>query len=732
MGLFGVDGEPESTPALSHAGAPGFAHRRGEWVHVCGLIAVCGLLFAPMIFEGKVLFWADYFLQFYPFHQFARESFWHNSIPLWNPYTSGGMAFLGNLQSAVFYPLNAVFLIVPVHFGFGISALLHVALFGLFTYLLLRQWQVSKFGAFCGAATLMLSGFTVCRIEYPTILGAAVWLPLQLLLVDRIRYGCRRSMLAFPLAVAVQLFAGHLQIAMMSLTVVFAYSLFIAPTCNACDGEAKGQARDGSCVADSAAGKHRGTLPAVAFGILVGTLLSLPQLLPTLDCLRHSTRSDTTFRFASVYSLPPWQLLTFLFPNAFGNPTHSFFWGDANFWELTVYTGLLGWLAVPIAVAHRQRTARFFLGVCVLSLLLAFGKFTPIYGALYRWLPGFQSFKGPGRFLYLYAFSISLLAGFGYHRLGQACDQTLRRFLRWTFRLLTVVTGVLCALIVGRNYLLSVVANFLRWQFPRIEATATSDQFSRLAEGVMAIWLQDLLVAVALLGLLLIFTRRRLDGRVSLSAWKGIVACLICADLLLFAYNVNPWTDASLYTRKAAVGRFLQQQPGDFHILTRPSLLLHAWGKWVPFTRPASTQPSKLVGLSESLAPNLPARYHLRDLEGYDPLKPKRSVERVQAINRQLDVDKETTLLTQADVRFVVGYKENLQVPGLRRIYDRDGVEVYENGNWRPAIPTSAPGEVYFPVSFKVGLFIGLVTWAFWLAAACHSFNRRERQGREG
>ncbi|MCS6861849.1 MAG: hypothetical protein NZT92_16205, partial [Abditibacteriales bacterium] len=95
---------------------------------VLALLALASLLFAPMVGGGRAFYWADYALVFYPWHVFKQQCLREGALPLWNPYVLGGMPFVGNVQSAVFYPPNWLTLLVAPHRGFLFSAWLHVAL----------------------------------------------------------------------------------------------------------------------------------------------------------------------------------------------------------------------------------------------------------------------------------------------------------------------------------------------------------------------------------------------------------------------------------------------------------------------------------------------------------------------------------------------------------------------------------------------------------------------------
>ena len=94
------------------------------------LIALPLILYAPFLFGGKVLAWGVYMLQFYPWRQLAVEQIRAGHWPLWNPYLGAGTPLAANLQTATFYPLNILFLLMPVERAFGWELALHVALAG--------------------------------------------------------------------------------------------------------------------------------------------------------------------------------------------------------------------------------------------------------------------------------------------------------------------------------------------------------------------------------------------------------------------------------------------------------------------------------------------------------------------------------------------------------------------------------------------------------------------------
>src|SRR5262249_40640464 len=88
---------------------------------------------------------------FYPFHTLAARAVRDGSLPLWNPYLLAGTPFLANAQSALFYPPNYLYYILPVPIAWTIGFFLRPMLAGLFTVLLVRRIGGTNTGAIASA-----------------------------------------------------------------------------------------------------------------------------------------------------------------------------------------------------------------------------------------------------------------------------------------------------------------------------------------------------------------------------------------------------------------------------------------------------------------------------------------------------------------------------------------------------------------------------------------------------
>ena len=70
--------------------------------------------------------------QFQTVHQFGE-------FPLWNPHILFGQPAVGNIQHALFYPLNVLYWIFPFFTAVWLGQVFHMALAGCGTWMLARR-----------------------------------------------------------------------------------------------------------------------------------------------------------------------------------------------------------------------------------------------------------------------------------------------------------------------------------------------------------------------------------------------------------------------------------------------------------------------------------------------------------------------------------------------------------------------------------------------------------------
>src|SRR5574341_1432326 len=510
-------------------------------------------------------------------------------LPLWNPMLGNGAPLLANYQTAVFYPPNWLYLIIPTEFAMGWVGLLHLYWAGLGMVVYLRSLGVTRLGQGIGALAYALSGYLVARFAFLSITSVVPWLPWLVWSVDRLMRGLGRKERSIALVggiVALILLGGHAQTAIYSLVLAGLYALW-----------------RGMVVENLLESWRHLAMALVA--VLLGIGLAAIQLVPTFELLQTSQRAGGLHReFALTYSFWPWRFISLLSPNIFGTPANGTYQGYANYWEDEIYVGLL-----PLVLAARsmgrwweeRRTGAvtlaaqvipFFGALLIPTFVLALGKNTPVLPWLYDHIPGFDLFQAPTRITLLIVFGLAVLAG-----VGADGWKNTSRGLAWSRRSIAggaaILLGALCAQFLLNN----TVA------VPLIRAAARA--------GLMVI-----LVAV------LCLTLRRVEWHPQWRQWwEAAALILLAADLVTAHWGLNPTVDASYYQRPSALANQLSRITADTRTFYLPEDEYQA--KFASFFSFKSFQVSDIdhwVTVRDSLLPNLGMLDGIRSANNFDPL----------------------------------------------------------------------------------------------------------------
>ena len=518
------------------------------------------------------LMW-DGIAEFYPWRLFAAQTLHSGYLPLWNPHQFCGTPFVANSQSAVFYPPNLLFFLLPVWKAFGFSVLLHLFLTGgcMYAFLHSPKMGLGRAASLVGAVAWQLCHWQVAWLELPTFLCVSAWLPLALLLVDRtIERPIAARAGALGVCLGVMLLAGHLQIALYCLGLVTAYALF----------------RAGPLVKANRLALLGCTLlvSALAFG------LAAPQILPTLELARVSHRAGGPATWAAFegyvhLALPPASLVTLWLPNFFGSPTRGTYWGiglnggPGAYMENACYDGVLTLLlalAGVLATWRQNAATRFFVIIALVSLLMALG--TPLNALPFFGIPGFAQTGSPGRILVLWSFCVAVLAAHG--------AQTI---LRGEWRVLLKAFVLFFAF--GLSAFGYAMFWFSRYAPPGYLASnlASETDLWRLPVGI-------LLAAGAALWL-------RQRGSLTTHHMGGALVVLVGTDLLAAGYGFNRTTMPENVYPVTPLIAYLQQHRSE--------------GRIIPLNRRWSLTDRPPLAV---LPPNTGMVYGLNDTQGYDSL----------------------------------------------------------------------------------------------------------------
>jgi hypothetical protein len=383
------------------------------------LLGLCLLFFwrdlTPVAADRWSFAAGDFTQQFYAFARYEAARLQNGQLPLWNPYIYAGHPFLADIQSAVFYPLSLLTILLTAVKGFTyraleVEAIGHFFLAALFTYLLARRLTRSRVGGLAAAIAFAFSGYLT---SYPplqlAILETQVWLPLILLLLDVAaerrdasrggNWAALRWTVVAGMVFGVALLAGHPQSGMLVGYGGLAFGLFrFWP---------RPSARRLSA--------WKWPLVLLAFFGLVGLGIAAIQWIPSWELVRLSTRSALPFDEAGS-GFTPYDLLQPILP-ALGGNVPALYFG-----VLPLGLAILALTTVRRDAAEPAASRRLivFLGCAVVvSLLLSFGKHSAAYTIPYLFAPLWKMFRGQERTVVWTVLAMALLSGYGMAWLGR-------------------------------------------------------------------------------------------------------------------------------------------------------------------------------------------------------------------------------------------------------------------------------------------------------------------------
>jgi hypothetical protein len=328
-----------------------------------GLITAVAFLTPPSVFDGQ-----DWLQMHQPYRAYAARALAGGRLPLWNPHVALGRPFLADLETAVFYPPNLLFLLLDSASALALVLAAHVALalFGAMRFA--RSLGASTAPAATGALGFTLGAPVATSISSGQIgySEGACYVPLLFLLAARVQdqpSGRRAGALAAGLAL--QLLCGHPQIAWITWLGLGAFLL----------GRGVSRAPRPALVG----------LAVLAVALALALALAAPALLPFLELAGQGNRSAATLRFASAASMQGWQWASLAVPDA---GRHVFYW------TFDLYVGALALVAGLAGLTRlREPGVRGLACAGLLGVLVAAGPRTPAFALLFHVVPGLGRFR---------------------------------------------------------------------------------------------------------------------------------------------------------------------------------------------------------------------------------------------------------------------------------------------------------------------------------------------------
>jgi len=610
------------------------------WMGV--LVGLNVVFFADVLFTNQTFFARDVSTFHYPLKKLVTEAYARGEWPLWNPYVQLGQPLLANPNSMAVYPGQLLFHILPFSWAFELHFVIHCALAGLGTFRLARKLSLSLQAAFLSAVIYNFSGVALSTVNLFNILPVVAFLPW--------------------LSVALLWLLSSPSVARACLAILLfgAFLLLLEPLSSLATGLFLCILAGRYWRSLGAAETSLGRLARILGLVFLGSIsVAAVQILPTLELLQFSGRKGGLgFSEATFWSLHPVQFLQVLCPKVLGEyfrleapvPWPARFFDQREPYLLSCYFGAMAILLAAWGGWHSIRhwaTQALLVGMA-LSFLLALGLHTPLYSALFDWVPAFRYGRFPVKFLLVTNLCLSLLAGTGWASLQGPQEPIHVRRKRWLVAGLAVFAIGLATLYFQPAWKLF---GAIRTSRGKLQWLGT-EQPLKIGGELVFQGIRHVHLHLGVFCALLLLRHWRF-GRPNLLG--AVVIAFTLLDLWSSNFWINPSGDEGLY-EQAPAAQYLQEREksdGPFRIFRfepaslrdHPSIRYETDSViWISLYR-------KLT-----LFPFLAAKDHLA--YSVFPSIDRLETPFVQALNRTLDetkyLDRRLSVLAALNVRYVV------------------------------------------------------------------------------
>lgn len=649
--------------------------RRGLAV-VAFLALVLCVFFPELVFQNRIFLVPDA-TAWESFASVGRETLESGTYPLWNPYLFCGMpSYPSQAYTPYVYPVSFLTHILHAYLGFPEMAwlLIHYLLAGVGVYLLCRSLGIRS-------AVSLLAGVVFMTIPNYLAIGAnghgsqacsIAYMPYALLLARNVLRGYRRIPMAAILAITLgfQMLRGHIQISYYTYLMIGLLLIF----------ESIHLLRKGDKRAVLL------NLGVIFCAIIAALGIAAVLVLPVRDYASLSIRGGGSgggldYGYATGWSLHPKEMMTFLFPWAFGFGKATY-WGEMPFTDFPNYLGIVTVVFSVVALfLVRDRWKWFLILTAALSTLMSFGKFFPVlYKPMFRLLPYFNKFRVPVMVLIVQQLALVVLMGMGIeeflrrYREGKLPDVFKAKFMK------LIVIGGLVILV-----LILLASGGIRDSVTSSAASTNKVSAEWALEGARA-FTGDLIKTVTLFVsvfalLYLSAARKSLPGLLFL-----VLAVIAVADLFFTGepilhpektwksdgYRIiRPVSERENYKRPDEVIGFLKEDTSYFRIFPAPAA---PFGQWSHSTPPFSDNRFMVSGIFSL------GGYHAAKLKSYQDVMDQMFA----SFNRK---KVPVQILNMLNAKYIVSmfplFREGSSFPLLRQL---GGTYIYRNESALPRV----------------------------------------------
>lgn len=303
------------------------------------------------------------------------------SIPLWCDELALGFPIIAEGHIALFYPLNIICLFLPLVLAINIFFIFHYFLAAYFTFLYCKEIKLDNFSSFIASLTFAFGGYLTGHSIHLNIVTTCSWFPFILLFVERGFRDNNKYFILAGLIFGIQTLAYFPQISLYTAIAIFLYFTV-------------------RCLIFKVY-KFGGIFIIFAITFLISSI----QIFPTYELVKNSVRAEGVGDF--FRGTFPLEYLKYIF---FPNYQRKIFNLSDCPYEFYLYIGIIPLIITFFAFFKKHRYKYLFY---ILFLFPFFYSLKNIYKMFY-FIPIFNLFAAPSRFLFLSSFFLSVLCGIGF------------------------------------------------------------------------------------------------------------------------------------------------------------------------------------------------------------------------------------------------------------------------------------------------------------------------------
>lgn len=482
-------------------------------------------------------------------HQYGRA-------PVWNPYQFGGLPFIDGFHGDVFYPFSVIKYFVSLFRYYGWVMLLHVFFGGMAMFYCARVFGRSQMAAALAAISYMLAAYFVSQVApgHDGKMFVTALFPLTLAFIEK-GFISRASLYFAMLGLFIGfiILSPHPQMAYYTLWTCAFYFLF----------KLINVYRDKHAISPLLKPTGLFTL-----AVVIGLAISAIHFYPGYEYVKnYSPRSDEKRgeEWARSWSLHAEEMVSMVVPEFCGVSSEegNGYWGRNVFKDNLEYVGAVPLLMALVAIFMiRSRLTWFLGGMALFALIYALAGDTPFFYVFYYLIPNVKSTRAWSMIIFLFSFSIALLAAFG---LDFVIEQS-RSLKEKAKKTLAVTVFVLPAIVLLGALAFSIAPEATAGLYKGIfynSITSPSNYILNSRLGVVAagFWKTFLFLAVTA-GVIWLFSQKKASR---------FILWLVCAAALIDAFRVDlqfiRTIDQERYFSRSAIVDYFHSLPGKFRVL---------------------------------------------------------------------------------------------------------------------------------------------------------------------